>query len=87
MDREEDTPKEVDISDVLNALARVIDSTNEHDAARDKYEGYSWGYHGAGLIYNRDEARDDFAKRLDAYIDQRIEDKLATITHKNTRDS
>lgn len=67
----------VDITDVLNALARVIDSTNEHDRARDKYEGYSWDYAGHSLIWERDEARDDFAKRLDAYIDGRIEQRLA----------
>lgn len=63
-----------DITNVLNALARVIDSTNEHDRARDKYDGYSWDYVGHSLIWQRDQARDDFAKRLDAYIDQRIED-------------
>ena len=65
-----------DITDVLNALSRVIDTTNEHNRAYEKYDGYSWGYAGHGLIWERDKARDDFAKRLDAYIDQRIEDAL-----------
>lgn len=67
---------EADITDVLNALSRVIDSTNEHDKAREKYDGYSWGYHGAGLIIERDQARKDFAERLDAYIDRRVDARL-----------
>lgn len=67
----------VDITDVLNALARVIDSTNEHDKARDRFDGYSWDYHGAGYIIERDQARNAFAKRLDVYIDQRVDARLA----------
>lgn len=69
-----------DIAEVLNALARVIDSTNEHDRARERYVGYSWDYVGHSLIWERDQARDDFAKRLDAYIDQRIAAALAKDT-------
>lgn len=67
----------VDITDVLNALNRVIDSTNEHDKARDKFDGYSWDYHGAGYIIERDQARADFGERLNTYIDQRIAVALA----------
>jgi hypothetical protein len=65
-----------DIEDVLNALARVIDATNEHDKARDAHKGYSWDYYGAALIHERNKARADLAERLNAYIDQRIADAL-----------
>lgn len=65
-----------DIENLIWALERVIDSTNEHDRARSEYAGYSWGYHGAGLIHERDKARRDFGERLNALIDTRIQEKL-----------
>jgi hypothetical protein len=68
--------RSVTISDVLDALSRVIDTTNEHAKALDDYKGNSWSYHGAGLIYERDKARSELATRLDYYIDARVEAAL-----------
>lgn len=64
------------IESLIWALERVIDSTNEHDKAREAYDGCSWGYAGAGLIYERDQARKDFGDRLNALIDARIAERL-----------
>lgn len=59
-------------SSLLEALESVIDATNEHDRARDAYDGYSWGYFGASLIHERDKARRNFVERLDALVDERV---------------
>lgn len=68
------------MEELLYALANVIDATNEHDKAKEEYTGWSWGYAGAGLIYERDKARKDFADRLSAVIDARVEAKIASMS-------
>lgn len=70
---------------LLNALCRVIDATNEHDNAKAKYDGWSWGYAGAGLIYERDAARKDFVERLSAVIDERVDARIQAMTVRHNR--
>lgn len=59
------------------ALSRVIDTTSEHDKAREEYEGYSWGYMGSGHIFAMEKARKDFIDRLNALVDARVAVALA----------
>jgi hypothetical protein len=69
---------EDDVQMLLYSLERVIDATNEHDKVKEQYNGYSWGYAGSSLIYERDKARIDFSERLCSLIDSRVEAALRT---------
>lgn len=69
----------LDIECLVQSLEKVIRLRREHDEARDEYMqrgGYSWGYYGRGLVAAMEESAEDFQKRLDAYIDARIQAAL-----------
>lgn len=68
--------QEVDIGDVMRALSSAFDAKIEHDKQLAEYDGYSWGWHGAALIIEKDNSIELFGKRLDTYIDQRIQKAL-----------
>jgi hypothetical protein len=49
---------------VLTAVTRYIDAKVEHDLARSRYDGYSWGYHGSSYIQAMEDAAEAFEKAL-----------------------
>ena len=62
----------MDVEDLVDALTDYIESAAEEKAAREKYDGYEWGYHGYSLIAAKRKAADAFGERLNAYVDARI---------------
>lgn len=52
------------------------DAKREEEEARNDYHGPSWGYFGARYIEAMEEAAEDVQKRLDEYVDERIETAL-----------
>ena len=62
---------------LVQSLQNVIDAKTEHDNERDSYDGYSWGYHGHLLIEQMRRAAREFEERLEEYIDQAIDLRLA----------
>lgn len=68
--------EKMDIEDVMRAMSSAIDAKVEHDKALKEYDGYSWQWHGAALIAEKENAISLFGKRLDTYIDQRINNAL-----------
>lgn len=65
--------KETDIIMLVDSLMRAMESALEESDAREKYDGYDWGYHGYPLIQAKEEAAERFGKLLADYIDQRIQ--------------
>ena len=67
------------IDAVMSAMADYANAQSRHDAAREKYDGYSWGWYGSSYIDAVDRARDAAEKVLEQYIDacvQRVINKL-----------
>lgn len=54
------------------------DAKREEEEARAKYDGPSWGYWGASYIEAKEEAAEELQKRLDEYVDERIQ---AAVSH------
>lgn len=62
------------------ALENYMDAKRRHDKARDEYEGYSWGYHGHHYVQEMENAAEDFQKRLDKYIDDKVAQAIRKAT-------
>ncbi|TXG78283.1 hypothetical protein E6Q11_01415 [Candidatus Dojkabacteria bacterium] len=72
------------IDAVMSAMVDYANAQKEHDAARESYEGYSWGWAGESYIEAVDRARDATEKVLEQYIDacvQRAINKLKDSTN------
>jgi hypothetical protein len=66
----------VSTENLLDALDDYIRAKTVYDKARDRYDGYEWGYHGYDERTRMDNARKQFQIELDEYIDKRIEARL-----------
>lgn len=62
----------MDIQCIVQAMEQYASAKREHDRAYEAYQGYSWGYHGAGYIDRMNEAAAEFGKHLDAYVELRV---------------
>jgi len=62
------------------ALENYMGAKHSHDKARDQYEGYSWGYYGYSFVKAMEDAAEDFQKRLDAYIEQKVQSAIKKAT-------
>ncbi len=69
------------------SLTRLMDASKEHEDARDGYEGRSWDYHGAGLIYEVQKAQEDFVDRLQEIIDARVTELMAAAQTSTLKDA
>lgn len=65
-----------EIECLIESMMRAVKSRMEHDKARDKYDGYSWGWHGRDSVERMERDAAQFAQHLDAYIDKRVIEKL-----------
>jgi hypothetical protein len=61
---------------LVQALSNMMKAENDEMRQREQYVGYSWDYFGRSYIEATEKATEDFAERLNAYIDARIEAKL-----------
>lgn len=62
----------LEIECLVQSLENVVAAKQEHDKAREEYTGYSWGYHGHSYVKRMEDAADDFQKRLDEYIEEKV---------------
>lgn len=62
----------MDVEDLIAALTSYLEAAAEEKAAREKYAGYEWGYHGYSLLEAKGKAAEALGAKLDAYIDARI---------------
>lgn len=58
--------------ELVRALTDYIEAAATEKAAREKYDGYEWGYHGYSLISAKSLAAEHFVSELSALIDARI---------------
>jgi hypothetical protein len=58
--------------DIGEALRTYIQRATDEREARNKYDGYSWGWHGAALIGEVRDAEKALTDALDTYIDGRV---------------
>lgn len=65
------------IDAVMSAMANYAMAQGEHDVARDKYDGYSWGYHGSSYIDAVESAQEHAERVLEQYIEACVERALA----------
>lgn len=65
------------IDAVMAAMASYATAQSEHDLARRKYDGYSWGWAGADYIIAVDSAKEKAEKVLEQYIGACVERVLA----------
>ena len=63
------------MSDIAEALIRLIEAKKEHDEAREKCE-YDWGYFGTYQIEQLERATKDFENELNTLIDKRIAEQI-----------
>lgn len=63
---------------LVEAFQNAAEAEREEKEAREAYDGYSWGYHGQGLIERRERAAEELQRIFDEYIDQRIKAALTT---------
>lgn len=66
----------LNIECLIQALDQYMAASREEAEAREKYEGPSWGYFGRDYIETKEKAAEEVQKRLDQYIDARIEAKI-----------
>ena len=62
------------------ALENYMEAKHRHDKARDEYQGYSWGYHGGHYVQAMEDAAEDFQKRLDSYIEEKVQAAIKKAT-------
>lgn len=65
------------IDAVMSAMANYAEAQSDHDVAREKYEGYSWGYHGSSYIDAVNSAKERAQEVLEQYIEACVERALA----------
>ena len=66
----------IDIECLAEALLAYNDAKRDHDAARDRHQGPSWGYHGQYEIQRKQEAATEFADRLKRCVDGLVDARL-----------
>lgn len=58
--------------ELSRAICGLVGAQSEYDRADQEYDGRSWVWAGAEVIENLDNAKKQFKKALDNYIDDRI---------------
>jgi metal-responsive CopG/Arc/MetJ family transcriptional regulator len=66
----------VRISDLTDALEHYLEKKREHDSARNKYQGYSWGWYGESWRKAMEEAQHEYEDALKSYLDNWLIEKL-----------
>lgn len=64
-----------DIRCLAQAFRELADAEAEERKAREEADSPSWGYHGQSYFEAIDTAAEELEKRLNEYIDARIESK------------
>jgi|19_taG_2_1085344.scaffolds.fasta_scaffold01229_14 hypothetical protein len=67
---------DIDIDELTRSLLRLVLVQSEYNKAFEEYEGYSWDWAGGHIIEELSDAKKDFKKLMDGYIDQRVEAKI-----------
>lgn len=65
---------------LVQALGDYVDRARECDTERNRFHeggGTSWDYFGYSFIRLKEEAAEEFQKRLDQYIDEKIKVALS----------
>lgn len=65
---------------LVQALGDYVDRARECDTERNRFHeggGTSWGYFGHSVIQRKEQAAEEFQKRLDQYIDEKIKAALS----------
>ncbi len=60
------------MEDLISTLREVLRAEAEEAEAKERYDGYDWGYHGFRYAEASRWAGEDFGKALDAVIDARV---------------
>ena len=66
----------IDIDELIKSLLRLVLVQSKYNKAVEEFEGYSWDWYGRDVIEALDEAKTDFKKLMDGYIDQRVDEKI-----------
>lgn len=66
---------------LVQALENVVEAKQEHDKARDEYDSPSWGYYGHHFVKRMEDAAEDFEKRLDDYIEKKVQEALGKLSN------
>lgn len=70
---------------LMQAMANHAEAVADEREARSRYTGYSWGYHGREYIQRVEDAAAEVEKRLNEYIDARVDARLAeSVVHPAT---
>ena len=62
---------------IIEALEEFMEARRAHDAARDAYGGYSWGYVGQPLIMRLHDAEKAVDQAIEALIDKKLAERGA----------
>ena len=68
---------------LILALRNVLRAETEEAEARERYEGYDWGYHGFQWAEASRKAGEEFAEALSEVIDARVRAVLAEVSSGN----
>lgn len=66
----------LEIECLVQSLFSAVAASKTEAEKRDEHQGYSWDYWGSSYIQDKNDAMEDFGKRLESYIDKRVEDAL-----------
>jgi hypothetical protein len=64
---------------LVYALRQVLRAEQEEQDARERYDGYDWGYHGFQWAEASRKAGEEFAAALNEAIDARVRVVLAEV--------
>ena len=64
---------------LVYALRQVLRAEQEEQDARERYDGYDWGYHGFQWAEASRKAGEEFAAALNEAIDARVRAALAKV--------
>ena len=62
--------------ELIESLVRLMNVQSRYNKAAEEYEGYSWDWAGSHIIQELDNAKKDFKKTMDEYIDKRVDEKI-----------
>jgi hypothetical protein len=66
----------IEVECLIQSLQNAMEAKMEHDKAYDSFNGYSWGYHGRLFIEAKENAADEFGKRLDTLIEKKVAEAM-----------